>query len=407
MKLNRKMSVFLASALLTTTSQQLMSQESMQYERGLKIGGFVLEPEFGFGLRHNDNIFTTPSNEVDSWIAGQQLNLVLFIEPAGSRIELEYDGDYAQYLDSRDDDYNDHEIVARALVPTGRKGLFNVETAFDSAHQNRGSGLSLGIDPESAIFPDSPDLYDEFRVLGEFSYGSQGAPARLGFEAGYRGLEFQNNLERTRFFDRERVYIGGSFFYRVAPRTSAVFDVRYEDISYPESRPGQFKLDSEEYRLQLGLTWEGTAKTTGVAKVGYLIKDFSDETLEDFSEPSWYVDIRWSPRTYSYFELKSALEAIEAIDLFTEFIRRRRISLSWTHDWSRGWESFLELSYRDDDHRGSPRQEDLSRFRLMMSYKMRRWLAWEFGANIGSQKSTLEQFEFDQVIFLVGARITL
>ena len=74
--------------------------------------------------------------------------------------------------------------------------------------------MTEGFDP-TLPGPDEPDEYELASGLGRFGIGSSASSGRLVFEGGYRDLEYTNNLDRTRFFDRDETYgiVTGFFNY--------------------------------------------------------------------------------------------------------------------------------------------------------------------------------------------------
>jgi hypothetical protein len=172
-------------------------------------------------------------------------------------------------------------------------------------------------------------------------------------------------------------------------------------------RPAEPSLDSTEYLYRIGVTWETTAITTGVIKIGYLTKKFDDNARSDFSGPSWEVDIRWSPRTYSHFDLRSARETDESNSLLIDYIEREWITLGWTHEWSEAWATSLTAGYRAENYVGTVREQDRTGIGLTVTYQMRRWLSWYLGAESATQDSTVDVFAFDQNIYMIGVNVTI
>jgi hypothetical protein len=365
------------------------------------------ELTFGLERRFNDNIFTTPAPEVDSWINVETLNLLLSAEPSQHLLELEYNGEFGQFQDSGEDDYDDHELAARAYLNFGRRTALDLIGSFEKGHEDRGSGLTQGIGPGSALFPGEPDKYDLLNVRGKFGFGTDDSPGKLEIEGGYRDLEYQNHQARTQVFNRDYNFVGGAYHHRVLPKTSLVFDARATDIEYGLARPAEPGLNSTEYLYRFGITWDTTAKTRGVIKLGYLEKDFDDIGREDFSDLSWEVDIRWSPRTYSHFDLKTAREADESTSLQVDYVDREWITLAWTHEWSEAWESSLVAGYENEDFVGNVREQDQNWISLTLKYQMRYWLDWYLGARITTQDSTVDRFVFDGNVYRIGVNLTI
>ena len=368
---------------------------------------FSLEPELGLELRYDDNIFKSATSVQSSLITMISPKLVIAAEPSRHRFAFEYKGDFARYADSSPDDYEDHHLEASAAIGFGKRSKFELIGTYDDAHDDRGTGLTEGFDPALNI-PPTPDEYERLKALGRFTVGSGVSKGRLVFEGGSSDLEYTNNLDRTQFFDRTDVYGNATFYYRVAPTVSLLFDARLTDIDYPNDRPLQESLNSREYRYLVGVTWDKSVKTKGSVKVGYLQKEFTESTRGDFSDPSWEVDFRWSIRPYSHFDLRTARYPSET-NGGGNFVDNTLYSIAWEHEWGVRVKSRLAASDLDRDYRGSAlnREQQLRQYRFSLSYQMRRWLSWTAGVEVSSRTSNIQRFEFDGNIYIIRALITL
>ena len=71
-----------------------------------------------------------------------------------------------------------------------------------------------------------------------------------------------------------------------------VVESNWQTIDYTNELPGSVTLDSEEWRLYTGATWDATAKTTGSVRVGYLTKDFTASDYQDYSSIGWEANLQ-------------------------------------------------------------------------------------------------------------------
>ncbi len=193
------------------------------------------------------------------------------------------------------------------------------------------------------------------------------------------------------------------------PNTSLLLDLRATEFEYQHDRILQPSLDSTEYRYLLGATWDVTGKTTGTVKVGYVEKMYADDTRAEFSEPSWEVDIRWSPRSYSHFDFSTARYPSEVTSVTGDLIDNTTYSITWSHEWSDRVVSHITARDVDQKFRGSAtgRLQELTEYGMTLAYEMRRWLTWEFGVDVSSRKSNVDRFNFDGTIIRLGAKLTL
>jgi len=370
-------------------------------------GVFSLEPALGLELRYDENIFKSATSVQSSLITMISPKLVIAAEPSKHRFAIEYNGDFARYSDSGPDDYEDHHLEASADLNFSKRSKLELIGSYDDAHDDRGTVLTEGFDSALNI-PPSPDEYELQKILGRFTLGSGTSKGRLVFEGASSDLEYTNHRDRTRFFDRSDVYGDAAFYYSVAPKISLLFDARLTDIDYSNDRPLQESLNSREYRYRAGVTWDTSAKTKGTIRVGYVQKEFTESALGDFSDPSWEVDVRWSFRSYSHFDVRTARYPSET-NGGGNFVDNTLYSVAWEHEWGIRLKSRLVASDLDRDYRGSSvsRQQQLRQYKFSLSYQMRRWLSWKAGVEVNSRTSNIQRFEFDGNIYSISLLMTL
>ena len=368
---------------------------------------FSLEPELGIEVRYDENIFRSATSIQSSWITIISPGLSVSTEPSRHRFSVQYNGDIAWYANSDPDNYDDHHLEAGAYLDLSPKTKFDLIGSYDDSHDNRGTALTEGFDPALNV-PPNPDEYQFGKLLGRFSLGSSASKGRLVLEGGVSDLEYTNHRDRTRFFDRADTYGNATFYFRILPRTSLLLDTRFSEIDYANDRALLPSLDSKEFRYLVGITWDTTAKITGTLKAGYVEKNFDDSARGDFSDPSWEADLRWSPRTYSHFDFRTARYPSES-NGGGNFIDNTVYSITWEHAWSDRTNSRIGARQLDQEYRGSfvNRNQELTQFDFSVSYQMRRWLTWKAGIEINSRNSNIDRFEFDGNIYSVSAVMTL
>jgi len=107
-------------------------------------------------------------------------SFLLQFKPARSHLDFSYKGDYGWYDRSPHDDYTDHALQAGAYLLLGDLSGLDLVASYKYAHENRGAGLTQGIDPVSGAFPQTPDRYINARDSDIASYNYHERIARLG-----------------------------------------------------------------------------------------------------------------------------------------------------------------------------------------------------------------------------------
>jgi len=118
-------------------------------------GRFTLESSLGIEALHDSNIWGELNGcAVFADLEALRPSLLLRFEPTRSHLEFRYQGNYGWY------DESSHDGLCRSCVAGGARtccwvnasGL-DLVASYDEAHENRGTGLSVGIDPASGAFP--------------------------------------------------------------------------------------------------------------------------------------------------------------------------------------------------------------------------------------------------------------
>jgi hypothetical protein len=364
---------------------------------GLRLGPGTLYPALGLNLRYDDNIFFTNANKKDSFIS--VVSPVVRYEtrtPSGT-YNLIAKGDFATYWDSHSDSYNDYQILGQGNWQFTGRTAAQVRLEHFRSHDPRGStDRPVGTEP---------DVWRADSATGIFGYGTPGARGRIEVEGGYLSKRYENNRTVTRSADRDVAFGGGTFYWRVMPRTNLLFQVRDTDINYTLSGS---TLDSNELRLLGGITWEATAKTTGIFKLGHVRKDFDSATRQDFSGIGWEASVRWNPLTYSTIQFTSAREPVESTGT-GDFIISQIYYLLWTHAWSERVTSTVSTGYRTDDFRGgvTTRSDDTSTAGLRLTYRFRRNISFsgEYTFTDRSSNAPFVSYNRNVIMFSVGATL--
>ena len=266
------------------------------------------------------------------------------------------------------------------------------------------SRARTSIDPGSPLFPAEPDTYDRYSWGGNLQYGADGNRGRLRFGIGGTELDYTSNRERTQYFDYQlqTANAGLSLFFN--QRSSIILDAIFTDINYESIQPGQASLDSEDLRLLLGVSWKATAKTAGTIRVGVEKRRFDDPSRERTSNPSWEIDLSWTPREYSQFRFVTS-RVNEESPREGAFVDTTSYKVAWTHQLNASWESVVSWSLSDYRFVGAPRDQDITELGLGVRYRQRRLVTWQAGYAHRSRDSNLSSLIYDGDLFSIGVTL--
>jgi polysaccharide biosynthesis protein VpsM len=363
---------------------------------GIPLGPITAYPSVQIGLQHNDNLYSSPNNQSSDRITVLNPAVRFEARQAANTYSLAMGSAIGRYQNHTADNYTGYNVNGLADLDLSARLRAQLRADYIDSIDPRGSTNN----PLSA----TPDRWRQTAGLGIFSYGAPGARGRIDFELGETRREYTNNRETTAGSDRTVDDIGATFYWRVAPKTSLLFQGRHSKVDYTLSTS---TLDSTETRLLAGATWEATAKTTGIVKVGVVKKDFSDATRGSFTGISWDGQMRWSPRSYSHVNFTLSKAPAETTGGVGNFIDRTSTGVQWTHDWSSQITTDASASYLTDAYKGVARTDNTQNYGLKVTYKMRRWLNFGGDYTHTFRNSDDDNFDYKRNVFMLFVRAAL
>lgn len=324
--------------------------------------GIFIYPSVKVGLGYNDNVLGTPTNPTSSSLVTLQPGVMGEIKTHGDRYTANYAGNYTKYSSNSNDNFNQHTLMlAGDNIFTGRTKL-----SWDA-------GYKMGSDPRGSTdraISTEPDRWHSQMASAVFTYGAAGAAGRVELEGSVQNKRYDNNRATTESADVNLTSVAGRFFYRVAPKTSMLFELRDGKADYQLASSTQ---DNTERRYYVGATWEATAATTGIIKVGRMTKDFDNSGNPGFTGSSWEGAIRWKPLTYSVFNLVTSKSTSDSTGV-GNYMVNQNVSVAWSHNWNSYLASRATAGVLKSDYAGVDRSDNIKNYGLGLTYDMRRWL---------------------------------
>jgi polysaccharide biosynthesis protein VpsM len=366
---------------------------------GVPMGPMTVYPSVIYELKRDDNIFLQAPGS--GLVRADTINV---LKPA-ARAEGKYGAhayafglgfDSGRYNNSSADNYDDNNaFVSLDLNPDTRVRV-KLDANHLDAHDPRGS--------TNDAVTTNPNRYRQEALRGIFGFGAQGAQGRFELEAASLLKHYTNNRSTTYVNDRDEGALGGTFFWRVAPRTSLLAQVRQNNINYVDSAS---LLTGTNRNYLVGVTWEATAATTGIVKLGQVQRKFDKPDYQDFSEFGWEAQVQWTPLSYSKWDFLTSRLPRETSGNYGSFVWSSNYAAKWTHAWTSQVSTAANASYVTDEYQGLVRTDHISTLGLRGTYQMRRWLS--FGADYSWQRrdSDLDTADYKRNIFLLFVNATL
>lgn len=213
-------------------------------------------------LSYDDNIYLTDGNEKDSFISKTQAGVTYANPIAGSGLELNATalGGYNAYTEDN-----------------GKNGFWNAYANVDVKNDLLKIGDSFLYTSDQA----NSELTERAKRLNNNFYLSAKTSTDKKFGFGVVANDsYDYYIDNPWKYDltRNRLNAGVQAFYNISSKTSAFVEYVYTNIAYRDNTNN----DSDGSTVALGVEGKIAQKVSGVAKVNYVMRDYSHD-MEGYS----------------------------------------------------------------------------------------------------------------------------
>jgi polysaccharide biosynthesis protein VpsM len=412
------MNIFLPLALLVL----IPTHANAAIESYLEIPvteGMVVSPSIDVNISNNDNIFLASNKLVEredgsvvnpvrsSYITEINPEIILSAHNGLNNWSLGYRGEFGSYHNSPNDNYSDHKFNSTLHLDFNRRNRFNLGISLFYLHENRGSGISDGAASELFGGNTTPDRYRDTTLNVDYTYGGKEAKGRIVIDGKYKDKTYINNRLLTEEYDRTETEIGGTFYYRILPKTFLVFLGKLKDISYKtDTFDSLGSLDSTEQRYEAGVTWKSSAIMSGKATIGKTYKDFSSSLRNNSSLTSWEVSGLWSPRTYSHIQVLTSNIPSETNGT-GNFVKNNSFNIDWNHNWSVKTSTHLAVNLGKSSFDGSSRDDNTFRYQAGLIYQPVNGVKFDLSYQKLNRDSNNDQYDYKNNQIMLSSQVGL
>ena len=348
---------------------------------------------------YDDNVYRSFRQEESDGLFVLEPKAALRGLRGSHQFDIGYAGAFGRYFNESELDYTDHAFKAHALLDHSARLKTEYTLGHDRAHDEPGS-------TDAVAFPGrEPNEWRNDHATGKFEYGRADSTGQLVGELRYEEFRYTNNDQEFR--DNDATGATGTFYYRLAPRTRLLFELDYAEYDYRTTDLFGSDQSGDETRYLTGVTWEATAKTTGVLKFGYRDRTYDDDRYDSLSGLALQLDGTWKPTSHTTFTFGAARENQESAQQGTGGYLRSSVKAGAVHDLTPRTRLKLNLDYSNDDFEGGfDREDDGLDFSLGLDYNLLRWL--DIGAEYRYEErdSDLDIFDYTANVFMLTARTT-
>lgn len=310
--------------------------------------GIFVYPSASMGLGHNDNITGVATNKESSSVLTLSPSVVAELKRAGDRYALSYSANYAKHFSSSRDDSLSHLLAFDAANQLTSRFATTWGVFHTRGVDARGSNDLTGATQD-------PSTWTSNGIKGSLSFGAQGAIGRIVLSGDTSQKRYSNNRATTRGSEVDISNLAAAFYYRVMPKTSALFEVRNTWSDYVLSTSDQ---DNRDTRVYVGLEWDATAKTSGAIRLGKAYKRFDNSVVrKDSDSGSWEASVNWAPLTYSTFTLGTSRGFSDSTGV-GDYLVNTGVNLGWSHRWSDVLGTSVTLARLNADYGSTSSRKD-------------------------------------------------
>lgn len=359
--------------------------------------GLYLYPTLFTGYGHNNNLLTNETGIVGSNFYNLAPQLIGEMRNKGDRYTAVVSLNATRYNSSSADNYTNSDFSLAGDNYFSARMRLGWRLGYVNSADPRGSN--------NRLVSAEPDKWHNKTTAGTFIYGANEAQGRIEFDLGTQSKVYDNNRVNTAVSDFNVESYAGRFFYRLGTRSLAVAEMRNARNLYVNPLSSS---SSVERRYYGGLTWDATALTTGIIKLGRMTKDFDNITRRSYSGDSWEAAVRWAPKTYSIVELQTSKATGESTGV-GDYSLLTGTDLSWNHEWSKSLRSRVGVGQLVTDFvgLGIDRKDTARNYALTVDYQVLRWLQMgvDFTVTDSSSNEPGQSFKRNITMFTLNASL--
>lgn len=317
------------------------------------------------------------------------------------KVEVNYQGKLASYTKDKEFNYNSHDFLLAGYFDHSHKINTEFSLGFDKEIETPGATNS------STQNLTNFNQLNTKSALARFYYGQRTSTGQIVIDFNYTDRAYTNNQQDYRDYTRNQA--NATFFYRIAPKTRMLFQASASKYSYDDQFTNALTLNqsSEQQRYLIGVEWQATAKTTGLFKIGYQNKDYTDPQLNDISDLSYNLDMIWKPTIYTKIAIGASREATESAIQNEGGFLSTAYSVNISHNLTARTTANLAMSMNNDDIVSATNRTDKRHtLGVGLKHSLRDWLNVKLSYKYQEKDSNIELFTYESNIIQLSFETT-
>jgi len=381
----------IASGKLSILSLLIFSQAALAAP-SLDSSGF--QPRIDLQMQHEDNVRRTPEqNKQNDSLLILKPKLPLLWDFGKHKLDLTYKGEFAKYADQEVLNYNDQRLGSKLLLDHSLR----LDSEFELGHIREHD-----IPDDNNVVANltaEPNQWQESYAKAGLSYGKASSQGQIITKLAYKQRSYTNNDQE--FLDANLTELSGTFYYRIAPKTRIPFELNINHYDYQNTTPAT-DPSSSAYKLLTGVTWEASAKSTGIFQLGLLEKKYDNSLYEDTSMLLLKLDGVWKPNTYTKMVFGAIRDTQESLQANARAYIQNHLHTEIQHKVTPRTAFIFGALYtlaKTDDLAAI--KDNRFNVRLEAKYSLLRWLNVGAGYKHIARDSDLDDLDFKSNIFML------
>ncbi|MCX7113959.1 MAG: outer membrane beta-barrel protein [Proteobacteria bacterium] len=380
-------------------------------EQVLRLGPIDLTPSLTIGEGYNDNVFLINLDKQGSWFTEIRPSLKIGRRWNRLSLGLSYNLTDTRYVSVSQNDTTNHELSS------GSQWVFNHRNKLDLSGSLFFGFYPLGTGPSQGIIPTAnsrPVQYTRQSNQATYQFGADGAKGNLVFNAGYTEIHYDNQTTGTipqviieySTSDYYNINLGGTFLYKVMPKTQLLVEVDDRIVKYINRQGGNYS----QFSYLLGVKWKAAGKTSGTIKLGIYDAQPDNKQFKTNIGFTGLAEVVWQPWIYSGFTLSASQSNLPSFGSNTgAYSNNKLFSLGWLHSWNHRLSSQLQLRAGTQDYVGTTPENNstLMGATVGVNYQMRPWLSFGLNYTFNRRDSTITRWNYDQNMMLLNVNLAL
>lgn len=367
---------------------------------GLRMGNYLVFPSVGAAVTYDDNIFAIDSDRRSDVRTDVNAGVQFKSQLPRHVLDFSLDGKLVSFAENEDQNYANYRAKIDGALHFDHAHTISFNMSSLLAHEERDDPLfTLTARDPIAVFEHRAAI-GITRDVGRL-YGTLSASAdRKDYSdaAAFDGTPIDQDQRDTDTYATQ-LKLG----YRISPGFEVIGKVRGQKID--NRSDASLDRDSLGFEAVAGVAFEANPLLRWQLVGGYGVRDYRDDALADLAISLVNAEVQWLP-TQRLTILATVYRQIDdALDIASTGLLQTGVRARADYELRHDLVLSGVLEMREDDFRGTGRQDDVYVARIGLDYFYTKNALFTFGYEHQVRDSSDDSLDMHRNRFMVGAKI--